>query len=74
MYSGTHICRLLQKTLNILDDFALCSDKNDSLRSGADDATRATNKLYTRQKLCNCLIKVIMEAAIFVCDDLSFES
>ena len=27
-----------------------------SLRSGANDATRATNKLYARQKSCDCPI------------------
>ena len=54
--------RLLQKTLNILDDLALCSDDNDNdmtfvVRSGANDPTGATNKLYALQKSCNCLIQ-----------------
>ena len=29
VYSGTRMCRLLQKTLNILDDLALFSGDND---------------------------------------------
>ena len=30
VYSGTSMCRLLQKTLNYMDDLALCSDDNDN--------------------------------------------
>ena len=40
------MCRLLKKTLDVLDDLPLCSDDN--------DAARATNKLYAFLKSCNC--------------------
>ena len=42
-----------------LYDLALGIDSNDNHmtpRSGANDATRATNKLYALQKSCDCPI------------------
>ena len=45
------MCRLvLKKTLNILDDLALCSDDNNI------DTTFVGDIVYALQKSCNCLI------------------
>ena len=62
-------CRLLQKTLNVLDDLVLCSEDKDKmtfvgriiylwplLRSGTNDTPLVTNKLFTLQRSCNCPI------------------
>ena len=39
-----------------LYDLALCIYNNDTPIGGANDATRATNKLYALQKSCDCPI------------------
>ena len=60
---------MFNKLFNILNHLALCSDENDNymtfvrhmvylctLCSDPNNATRATNKLYTVQKSCYCPI------------------